>query len=128
LRLREITLFVTLSCRSDEEIAKLGDLMSAAFRCSIYAHLFKDQKEQQRLFQIGLKAGRDLYEALKSRDPTMMSDTTKNFPGASTDFLVGSIYDSVAAEDTMRFHWSKDTTCPRTTPQLNFVIAKATAL
>jgi len=28
----------------------------------------RDQKEQQRLFQIGLKAGRDYVEALKSRD------------------------------------------------------------
>jgi hypothetical protein len=41
---------------SDEEIGRVGDKMSSAFRCSTYAQMFHDQKEQQRLFQIGLKA------------------------------------------------------------------------
>jgi hypothetical protein len=36
--------------------------MSGTFRCSIYARLFHDREEQQRLFQIGLKAGRDYVE------------------------------------------------------------------
>ena len=53
---------------SDAEIESFGDKMSAAFECSTYAHLSQDQKEQQRLFQIGLKAGRDYVERLKSRD------------------------------------------------------------
>ena len=53
---------------SDAEISSLGDKMSSAFRCSTYAQLSQDQKEQQRLFQIGLKAGRDFVEGLKSRD------------------------------------------------------------
>jgi hypothetical protein len=44
---------------NDAEIGGLGDIMSGAFRCSTYAQLFHDQKEQQRLFKIGLKAGRD---------------------------------------------------------------------
>jgi hypothetical protein len=47
---------------SDAEISGLGDKMSSAFRCSTYAQLSQDQKEQQRLFQIGLKAGRDYVE------------------------------------------------------------------
>ena len=50
---------------SDAEIVSLSDKMSGAFRCSTYAQLFHDQKEQQRLFQIGLKAGRDYVEELK---------------------------------------------------------------
>ena len=53
---------------SDAAISGLGDIMSGAFKCSTYAQLFHDQKEQQRLFQIGLKAGRDYVEWLKSRD------------------------------------------------------------
>jgi hypothetical protein len=53
----------------------LGDKMSGAFRCSTYASLFHDQKEQQRLFQIGLKAGRDYVEGLKSRDDPTMGET-----------------------------------------------------
>ena len=57
-----------LLAASDEEINGLSDKTSGAFRCSAYAQLMRDQKEQQRLFQIGLKAGRDYVEALKSRD------------------------------------------------------------
>ena len=47
---------------SDAEISGLGDKMSGAFKCSTYAQLFHDQKEQQRLFQIGLKAGRTIWK------------------------------------------------------------------
>ena len=44
---------------SDAEISSVGEKMSGAFKCSTYASLFHDGKEQQRLFQIGLKAGRE---------------------------------------------------------------------
>src|SRR3974390_1778458 len=78
---------------SDEEINGLGDKMSGAFRCSTYAQLMHDQKEQQRLFQIGLKAGRDYVEGLKSRDdPT--SEMLRFIRGVSTDFVVGQLYES----------------------------------
>jgi hypothetical protein len=78
---------------SDAEIGGLGDIMSGAFRCSTYAQLFHDQKEQQRLFQIGLKAGRDYVEWLKSRDdPT--SELLRFMRGVSTDFVVGQMYES----------------------------------
>ena|SRR5579872_2404005 len=73
---------------SDAEIVSLSDKMSAAFRCSTYASLFRDQKEQQRLFQIGLKVGRDYVEELRSRDdPT--SEMSTFIRGVSTDFVVG---------------------------------------
>jgi hypothetical protein len=52
---------------SDEEIGHAGDKMSSTFKCVTYAQMSHDQKEQQRLFQIGLKAGRDYVEGLKSR-------------------------------------------------------------
>jgi hypothetical protein len=78
---------------SDGEIVSLGDKMSGAFRCSTYAQLLHDQKEQQRLFQIGLKAGRDFVEGLKSRDdPT--SELLTFIRGVSTDFVVGQMYES----------------------------------
>jgi hypothetical protein len=77
---------------SDGEIVSLGDKMSGAFRCSTYAQLLHDQKEQQRLFQIGLKAGRDYVEGLKSRDdPSEMSTFIR---GAPTDFVVGQMYEA----------------------------------
>jgi hypothetical protein len=82
-------------CRaaSDAEINGLGDKMSGAFKCATYASMFHDQKEQQRLFQIGLKAGREYVEALKSRDdPT--SETSAFIRTAPTDFVVGQMYES----------------------------------
>jgi len=51
---------------SDEDLSKLGDKMSGAFRCSTYAGMFHDWKEQKRLFQIGLKAARDFVEGMKT--------------------------------------------------------------
>jgi hypothetical protein len=83
---------------SDEEITNLATKMSAAFKCATYAHLFKDQKEQRRLFQIGLKAGRELMEGMKGRNPQWMGETTADLPGVTTDFLIGSAYDSEAAK------------------------------
>jgi hypothetical protein len=78
---------------SDAEIVSFSDKMSAAFRCSTYASLFRDQKEQQRLFQIGLKVGRDYAEGLKSRDdPT--SEMSTFIRGVSTDFVVGQMYET----------------------------------
>ena len=57
---------------SDEEIDHAADEMRAAFRCSKYAGMFNDLNEAHRLFQIGLNAGRDFVEGLKSHinDPT----------------------------------------------------------
>ena len=79
---------------SDEEINGLGDKMSGAFRCSTYAQLMHDQKEQQRLFQIGLKAGRDYVEGLKSRDDPTMGEMSTFIRGVSTDFVVGQLYEA----------------------------------
>ena len=58
--------------------------------------MFNDWKEQQRLFQIGLKAGRDFVEGMKSRtDPNPSVGGMLAFVrGVSTDFMVGSMYDS----------------------------------
>ena len=78
---------------SDEEINGLSDKMSGAVRCSAYAQLMHDQKEQQRLFQIGLKAGRDYVEGLKSRDD-LTSEMLTFIRGVSTDFVVGQLYES----------------------------------
>ena len=78
---------------SDAEISSLGETMSSAFKCSTYASLFHDQKEQQRLFQIGLKVGRDYVEGLKSRDDPS-SELSTFIKGVSTDFVVGQMYES----------------------------------
>jgi len=78
---------------SDADLNNLSDKMSGAFKGSTYAAIFHDQKEQQRLFQIGLKAGRDYVEGLKSRDdPT--SEMSTFIRGVSTDFVVGQLYEA----------------------------------
>src|SRR5262249_22665158 len=66
---------------SDAEIGGFGEKMSGAFRCSTYAQLFHDEKEQQRLFQIGLRAGRDFVEGLKSRDDPAMGEMSSLYEG-----------------------------------------------
>jgi hypothetical protein len=84
----------------DADIGSLGDKMSGAFKCSIYASMFHDQKEQQRLFQIGLKAGRDFVEGMKGRtDPDPSVGAMLAFVrGVSTDFMVGTMYESEATK------------------------------
>ena len=61
-----------------------------------YAHLSQDRKEQQRLFQIGLKAGRDYVEGLKSRDDLARGEMAAFIRSVSTDFVVGQMYESVS--------------------------------
>ena len=87
---------------SDAEIESFGDKMSAAFGCSTYAHLSQDQKEQQRLFQIGLKAGRDYVEGLKSRDDLAKGETAAFIRSVSTDFVVGQMYERLSWRHALR--------------------------
>src|SRR5262249_14860361 len=88
---------------SDEEIGHAADKMRGAFRCSIYAGTFNDLKESNRLFEIGLKAGRDFVEGMKSRnDPA-----TEYMRGMSTDFMVGSMWqmETTKADDEIRKYY-----------------------
>jgi hypothetical protein len=74
---------------SDADLSHLGEKMSGAFRCAIYAGMSKDFKEQKRLFQIGLNAGRDYVKGMKSSNQL----DYKEYSGdVSTDFVVGMMY------------------------------------
>jgi hypothetical protein len=55
----------SLAASDEEVLGQFADKMSGAFRCSAYAGISHDSKEQKRLFQIGLKAARDFVEGLK---------------------------------------------------------------
>ncbi len=81
---------------SDAEILRSGyKKMSSAFRCSTYALMFHDQKEQRRLIQIGRKAGRHFVKALKSsNDPALGGDVTAFARGVSRDFMIGMLYET----------------------------------
>jgi len=76
---------------SDEEIGHSADKMRSAFRCLTYARMFHDYKEEQRLFQIGLKAARDFYEGIKSRSDPTIGEVMAHW--VSADFMVGLTYD-----------------------------------
>jgi hypothetical protein len=94
----------------DEELSHLGDKMSGAFKCSVYAADSHDLKEQQRLFQIGLKAARDFVEGIKSLKDSPLSELQTYMPGVTTDFEVGQMYADQfkQAEDEIRkglSHW-----------------------
>jgi hypothetical protein len=78
---------------SDAEIAKSGEKMSAAFKCLTYASMFHDHKEEDRLFLIGLKAGRDFVEGMKSFSDGL-NEMVAFIRKTSTDFVVGVTYDS----------------------------------
>jgi len=77
---------------SDAEIAKSGEKMSAAFKCLTYARMFHDYKEEDRLFLIGLKAGRDFVEGMKSFSDGL-NEIVAFIQKTSTDFVVGVTYD-----------------------------------
>jgi len=93
------------SSQSDLQRARLSRVMYAAFQCGTYAEMSGDQNEQQRLFNVGMKAGRDFVEAVKGGQ---ISDeaSQKEVPvvvigllaGPSTDFVMGRIFE-VAMRD-----------------------------
>ena len=87
---------------SDADLSHLGEKMSGAFRCSTYAGMFQDWKEQKRLFQIGLKAARDFVEGVKSSN--QFGETKKFLGEVSTYFMVGMMYEteSTKADNEIR--------------------------
>ena len=91
---------------SEETKAHLGRVMWSAFECVTFANMAGKQEDAKRLFDIGLKAGRDFIEAVKSGN--ISQEEFNNAPvgvtalmqegGPSTDFLVGRVY-SWASEE-----------------------------
>ena len=94
---------------SDEDLGHLGELVSAAFKCSTYAAESNDPKEEERLFQIGLKAARDFVEGMKNQ---MKYEEYRG--GVSTDFVVGMMYkeQSDKADDEIRKYYREKPLVP----------------
>ena len=87
------------------EKARLGRVMWSAFQCSIFGELSDNKKEQARLFQIGLKAGRDFLEALNANQITQEAMNTEvpvavimMLQGPSIEFIVGRIYEAALSD------------------------------
>jgi hypothetical protein len=95
-----------LAQTSGVEKARLARNMWSAFQCSMLAEMTGDQNEQQRLFMVGIKSGRDFLDALKngqiSRDNVEKEvpwGVTMYLAGPSTDFIIGRIFQE-ATRDT----------------------------
>ena len=90
--------------------------MWSAFECGTYAEMSDDEKEQTRLFELGVKAGRDFLGARESHQIT--DDDVRNevpffmllvLQGPSTDFIIGRVFqfaytrtfDDIAKHDAM---------------------------
>jgi hypothetical protein len=90
---------------ADEDKARLGRTMWTAFACATFAELSERKEEQDRLFQTGLKAGREFIEALQNGkisneevDSKVPVGVIWLLAGPSIDFIIGRVY-SGAEED-----------------------------
>jgi len=88
----------TLLNAADEK-AQLGRIMWSAFQCSTYAELSENKNEQQRLFVVGLNAGRAFLEAMKAGQISEQAakdevpiNVLSRLEGPSNDFVIGRIY------------------------------------
>ena len=95
---------LSLAASDEEVLGHFADKMSGAFRCSAYAGISHDSKEQKRLFQIGLKAARDFVEGIKSVNDPNMGELKRWLEETSTDFVVGTMWQdqSTKVDDEIR--------------------------
>jgi hypothetical protein len=85
--------------------ARDGRVMWSAFQCSTFAEMSGNNQEQERLFGIGVKAGRRFVEALKNGQisPDAVSTevpvgVTMLLAGPSVDFIIGRIFESAMGD------------------------------
>ena len=82
-----------------DEKAQLGRIMWSAFQCSTFAELSENKNEQERLFLVGLNAGRTFLEAMKARQISEQAvkdevpiNVLQRLEGPSNEFVIGKIY------------------------------------
>jgi len=88
----------TVSNAVDEK-ALLGHVMWSAFGCSKYAELADDKNEQERLYLVGLNAGRTFLDAMKAGQLTQQAlnesvpiNVLQRLEGLSTEAVIGKIH------------------------------------
>jgi hypothetical protein len=89
---------VTGSHAADER-ALQGHVMWSAFECSAYAELAEEKTEQERLYLLGLNAGRTFVEAMKAGEipeqavnEAVPINVLQRLKGPSTEFVIGKIH------------------------------------
>lgn len=99
---------VTASAKDDDEKARarLGQVMYSAFRCAAFA--IGNAQEENRLFAIGLDAGRRFIEAVEngqisssvmgSEVPTGVVLYVRRGVGAHPEFIMGRIFEGMLVD------------------------------
>jgi hypothetical protein len=89
---------ITASNAVDEK-ALLGRVMWSAFGCSEYAALADDKDEQERLYLVGLNAGRTFLDAMKAGQLTQQAlnesvpiNVLQRIEGPDNEFVIGKIH------------------------------------
>ena len=87
------------------EKAKLGRVSWSSFQCATWADMSGNKKEHAPLFVVGLKAGREFINAVRSGQVTAKLakqeapiEVTTLLEGPSTDFLLGRIFQSAGLD------------------------------
>lgn len=78
----------------------VGRLAWSAFRCSVYAEMSGDAKEQERLFHLGYASSQKFVDGIK--DKTISEAEAREAPigvlillrGPSVDFMIGRIFEN----------------------------------
>src|SRR5579872_3723947 len=79
-----------------DEKALLGRIMWSAFECSALAELAENKSEQERLYLVGLNAGRTFLEAMKAGQISEQAvneavpiNVLQRLKGPSDEFVIG---------------------------------------
>ncbi len=80
--------------------ANTARLMWSAFSCATFAEMSGDKKEQERLFELGYKAGKSFVDGVRTK--TISEAEIKEAPvgvlwhmgGPTTDFVIGRIFEA----------------------------------
>jgi hypothetical protein len=102
-----VLLFSTAPVNADDEKvrARWRRVLWSAFQCATFAEMSGDGKEQERLFEVGFKAGRQFVEAVNNRriSPDAVRSevpigVTMLLAGPSTDFIIGRIFENAVRD------------------------------
>jgi len=81
------------------EKALLGHIMWSAFQCSAFAELAEEKNEQERLYLVGLNAGRTFLEAMKAGQISEQAlreavpiNVLQRLEGPSNEVIIDKIY------------------------------------
>ena len=95
----------TAMAQAAQDKARLARTMWSAFQCGTYAEMSGNDQEQARLFELGVKSGREFLEALKNRKiPPQIAEqevpigVSMLLGGPSVDFIIGRVFENAMGD------------------------------